>query len=161
MRFADAWHATNGVSIMFSSFCPSGARSIPERGEKLIPRLGAQKPQERSSWPAQDRPAASSPRSRHSEATQVKLYDKDSDFGGQVRWFAAATRKPEFLNIFRYYAAMFDKWGVEVHKDVEVTPELVTQEQPDLVVVATGAVPFRPHLREWTSRLCGTGMGRS
>lgn len=74
----------------------------------------------------------------------VKLYDKDLGIGGQVRCFASVTDKPEFLNLFQYYTAMFVKWGVEVHTGVEVTPEMVAWEQPDLVVVATGAAPLRP-----------------
>lgn len=74
----------------------------------------------------------------------VKLYDKDSAIGGQVRWSAPATHKPEFLNQFNYYDTMLRKWGVEVHTGVEVTPELVAEEKPDLVVVATGAAPFKP-----------------
>lgn len=74
----------------------------------------------------------------------VKLYDKESYVGGQVAWSAPVTHKPEFLNLFNYHAAMFAKWGVAVHTGVEVTPELVAQEQPDMVVVATGAAPFKP-----------------
>jgi len=75
---------------------------------------------------------------------KVKLYDKDSGIGGQVRWFAPVTHKPEFLNQLKYYAAMFGKWGVELHTGEEVTPELVAKEKPDMVVVATGAAPFKP-----------------
>ena len=74
----------------------------------------------------------------------VTLYDKEDHFGGQVSWAAEATHKPELLNMFRYYRAMIAKFGVKVHTDTEVTPELVAREKPDLVVVATGADPFKP-----------------
>lgn len=75
---------------------------------------------------------------------KVILFDKEDDLGGQIRWFARATHKPEFLNIVKFHRAMLTKYGVEVRPRVEVTPELITQENPDLVVVATGAAPFKP-----------------
>jgi len=34
--------------------------------------------------------------------------------------------------------------GIEIRLGAEVTPELVAHEKPDLVVVATGAAPFKP-----------------
>jgi 2,4-dienoyl-CoA reductase (NADPH2) len=39
---------------------------------------------------------------------------------------------------------MLPKSGVELRTGLEVTTELVAQEKPDLVVVATGAAPFKP-----------------
>jgi 2,4-dienoyl-CoA reductase (NADPH2) len=75
---------------------------------------------------------------------KVTLYEKEREIGGQVSWSAPATHKPELLNIFRYYRAMLAKFDVEVRSGQEVTPDLVNQEQPDLVVVATGAAPFEP-----------------
>jgi 2,4-dienoyl-CoA reductase (NADPH2) len=75
---------------------------------------------------------------------KVTILEREDALGGQVRWFAPATRKPEFLNIFRYYETMLAKQGVEVRTGVEAGPELVSREKPDLVVVATGAAPFKP-----------------
>ncbi len=75
---------------------------------------------------------------------KVTIFDREDTVGGQVRWSAEATHKPEFMNMFRYYGAMLAKYGVEVRTGVEVTPELVSREKPDVVVVATGAAPFKP-----------------
>ncbi len=75
---------------------------------------------------------------------KVILCDKEPRLGGQVPWSAAATHKPDFRYITEYYAAMLPKNGVDVRLGVEVTSELIADEKPDVVVVATGAAPFKP-----------------
>ncbi len=79
---------------------------------------------------------------------KVILCDKESCLGGQLPWSAKATHKPDFHYITDYYTAMLRKKGVDVRLGVEVTPDLVTQERPDAVVVATGAAPFKPPIQE-------------
>ncbi|MDQ7783709.1 MAG: FAD-dependent oxidoreductase [Desulfomonilaceae bacterium] len=79
---------------------------------------------------------------------KVVLCDKEACIGGQIPWSAAATHKPDFRYITEYYAAMLRKTGVDVRLGVEVTPELVDREKPDVVVVATGAAPFKPPIQE-------------
>jgi len=79
---------------------------------------------------------------------KITLCDKGEHLGGQVFWSAESTHKPEFMNMFRYYEAMFKKHGVEVRLACEVNPELVASEQPDLTVVATGAAPFSPPIED-------------
>jgi len=79
---------------------------------------------------------------------KVILCDKEPHLGGQIPWSAAATHKPDFHYITDYYTAMLRKAGVDVRLGVEVTPELVAGEKPDVVVVATGAAPFKPPIQE-------------
>jgi 2,4-dienoyl-CoA reductase (NADPH2) len=43
-----------------------------------------------------------------------------------------------------YYRAVLPKFGVNLRMGSEVTLEQVSQEKPDLVVVATGATPSKP-----------------
>lgn len=75
---------------------------------------------------------------------KVILCDKEDHIGGQVPWSADATHKHDFHYMFDYYRTMLPKSGVELRTGLEVTTELVAQEKPDLVVVATGAAPFKP-----------------
>jgi 2,4-dienoyl-CoA reductase (NADPH2) len=75
---------------------------------------------------------------------KVILCDKEEYLGGQVHWFAQATRKPEYLNIFKYYGAIIAKHQIDWRPGVEVTKDFLIKENPDLVVVATGAAPFKP-----------------
>lgn len=79
---------------------------------------------------------------------KVILCEKEVHLGGQIPWAAAATHKPDFHYILDYYEAMLRKQGVDIRYGVEVTPDLVAREKPDLVVVATGAAPFKPPIEE-------------
>jgi 2,4-dienoyl-CoA reductase (NADPH2) len=74
----------------------------------------------------------------------VILCDREPRLGGQVNWSAEATHKHDFRYLLDYYAAVLPKLGVEFRTAAAVTPELATRENPDLVVVATGAAPFKP-----------------
>ncbi|MGA8832680.1 MAG: FAD-dependent oxidoreductase [Desulfomonilaceae bacterium] len=75
---------------------------------------------------------------------QVILCDKEAEIGGQVRWAAEPTGKHDFHYLFDYYRAVLPKYGVDLRLGVEVTPDIVSKEKPDVVVVATGAAPFKP-----------------
>lgn len=75
---------------------------------------------------------------------QVVLCDKEAEIGGQVRWAAEPTGKHDFHYLFDYYRAVLPKYSVDLRLGVEITPELVSKEKPDMVVVATGAAPFKP-----------------
>lgn len=75
---------------------------------------------------------------------QVILCDKETTIGGQVKWSAEPTGKHDFHYLFDYYRAVLPKHGVDIRLGTEVTPELVSKEKPDFVVVATGAAPFKP-----------------
>ena len=69
---------------------------------------------------------------------------KEAEIGGQVRWAAEPTGKHDFHYLFDYYRAVLPKYSVDLRLGVEITPELVSKEKPDMVVVATGAAPFKP-----------------
>ncbi len=75
---------------------------------------------------------------------KVILCDKEDHIGGQAHWAASATGKHDFHYLFDYFKVMLPKYGVELRSGVEVTAELVQKEKPDVVVVATGAAPFKP-----------------
>lgn len=75
---------------------------------------------------------------------QVILCDKEAEIGGQVRWAAEPTGKHDFHYLFDYYRAVLPKYGVDLRLGVEVKSDIVSKEKPDVVVVATGAAPFKP-----------------
>lgn len=75
---------------------------------------------------------------------EVILCEKDGTIGGQVLWFPEATHKYDYHYLLAYYDAELAQRGVDLRTDVSVTRELVDAEKPDLVVVATGAAPFKP-----------------
>jgi 2,4-dienoyl-CoA reductase-like NADH-dependent reductase (Old Yellow Enzyme family)/thioredoxin reductase len=74
----------------------------------------------------------------------VSLYERDDQLGGRLREAVSVPYKEEFADLIRYQQVYVARSGVAVHLNTEVTPELVTTEAPDAVIVATGAEPIVP-----------------
>lgn len=75
---------------------------------------------------------------------EVKLYEKEQELGGQVNIAVKASPRAELGGITRYLVKQMEVLGVHVKLGVEVTTELIAQEKPDTVVIATGSRPFSP-----------------
>ncbi|MFH1484488.1 MAG: FAD-dependent oxidoreductase [Chloroflexota bacterium] len=76
---------------------------------------------------------------------QVTVYEGSGQLGGQ--WNIACQqedKKKDFPKFCDYLKRGLDRAGVAVKLDTMVTPQLVRQENPDAVVVATGASPIHP-----------------
>jgi 2,4-dienoyl-CoA reductase (NADPH2) len=71
---------------------------------------------------------------------QVSIYDKKAKAGGQL---ISASREvgggEVFLKLVDYYQTQIEKLHVTLKLNTEVTPKLCEAENPDVVVVATGA----------------------
>ena len=83
---------------------------------------------------------------------RVTLYEKNHETGGQVRIAAKAPHHAEFEEVTHWLTIQIKKLGVTVKTGVEATPDLVLAEQPDAVVVATGASFFKPLYIEGTNQ---------
>lgn len=72
---------------------------------------------------------------------EVHVYDKRGEFGGTL---LDASRAPygdeELMTCVNYQKTMCKKAGVEFHLGEEVTEQLIADEMPDTVVLATGPV---------------------
>lgn len=77
---------------------------------------------------------------------EVALYDKNSVLGGQLLLAAKPPGKQRILWIRDYLATQLEKQGVEVNLGVEVTPELIVKNNPDELIMASGAVPKQPDI---------------
>lgn len=74
----------------------------------------------------------------------VTLFEKQERLGGQVPVAASVPSRAEFLDITRNLVSAAQRAGVDVKTSFEVTAEQLLSEGPDVVVLATGAVPNRP-----------------
>jgi mycofactocin system FadH/OYE family oxidoreductase 2 len=74
----------------------------------------------------------------------VTVYEKESQPGGQVRLAASVPNRAELGDLVRNQLAECRRLGVTIEYGVGVWPGLVTERQPDHVIVATGAEPARP-----------------
>jgi mycofactocin system FadH/OYE family oxidoreductase 2 len=90
--------------------------------------------------PAGLQAAISAARTGHS----VTVYEQQSKAGGQVRLAASVPNRAEFGDMIRNQLTECRRLGVTIEYGVGVWPGLVTEKQPDHVIVATGAEPQRP-----------------
>ena len=78
---------------------------------------------------------------------EVCLYEKSETLGGQIPLAAAPPGRAEFLAFPRYLETQLKKLKVRVHTGTEVTALTVERENPDAVVLATGALPSVPDIK--------------
>lgn len=79
-----------------------------------------------------------------SRGHQVEIFETLPEPGGQFRLAAAPPGKDEFRELIRYRMMRLNEMGVPVHLSRPLDRQAVAQGTPDVVVVATGAVPVRP-----------------
>jgi thioredoxin reductase len=77
---------------------------------------------------------------------KVSLYEKNDDLARELDIAAKAPGRQDFAEVKRYFTYQMKLLNVDVHLGVTVTPEMVTEQKPDAVVVATGGVPFIPEI---------------
>ena len=77
---------------------------------------------------------------------RVSLYEKSDKLGGKVNLASIPPGREEFSGITRYLSTQMEKLGVDVHLNRAVDFDLVRSLDPDVVVVATGAVPAKPEI---------------
>jgi mycofactocin system FadH/OYE family oxidoreductase 2 len=72
---------------------------------------------------------------------QVTLYDKQAKLGGQINIATLGAGREEFAAVIRNEENQIKKLPVAIVLNKEVTAELVREQKPDAVIVATGSVP--------------------
>jgi len=75
---------------------------------------------------------------------EVTLYEASAQLGGQVLLAQLLPRRAEFGGASTNLQREMQLAGVEVVRNTRVDRALVEREQPDLVIVATGAEPYWP-----------------
>ena len=77
---------------------------------------------------------------------RVTLFEAKDKLGGQLHYANLLLFKDEWNSTFNYLTAQLRKHKVEVRMNERCTAAKVEEERPDVVVVATGAVPLIPNL---------------
>jgi len=77
---------------------------------------------------------------------RVSLCERDPGLGGKLDVASRAPSKGEVLRFRDYQVRKLRELGVDIHTGVEVTPEAVRDQDPDVVVIATGAGPLYPRI---------------
>lgn len=75
---------------------------------------------------------------------EVHLFEKASVLGGQLIMGSVTDYKRELLNLIRFQKRQIEKFGVHCHLNREVTVDIIDEQKPDVVVLATGSLPVFP-----------------
>jgi 2,4-dienoyl-CoA reductase-like NADH-dependent reductase (Old Yellow Enzyme family) len=72
---------------------------------------------------------------------QVSLWERSGELGGQVSLLARSPGRARFGYLIEDLQRSLERLGVDVRLGVTATADLVAADQPDAVIVATGAEP--------------------
>jgi len=75
---------------------------------------------------------------------QVTLYEKETQLGGQARLAQLLPARSEFGGIITNLTREAERSGVRIVKGKAVTPQVLKDEAPDAVILASGSLPQRP-----------------
>lgn len=75
---------------------------------------------------------------------EVTLYEKSDVLGGNLIPAGAHDFKVEIGKLTNYYIKQMEQFGVNVHMNTEVTPNMLKTAGADAVILATGSVPVMP-----------------
>jgi 2,4-dienoyl-CoA reductase-like NADH-dependent reductase (Old Yellow Enzyme family)/thioredoxin reductase len=76
----------------------------------------------------------------------VTLCEKDDKLGGKLLLAAVPPHKGEIEAFTKYLVNQIRKQGVFIKLNTKVTPTLVKDDKPDVVIIATGALPIIPRI---------------
>jgi len=74
----------------------------------------------------------------------VDLFEKKSQFGGQLRLGVKPYFKKELGHLIEFLTTQVNKEKINCHINHEVTSETIKEYSPDVVIVATGSNPSKP-----------------
>ncbi len=74
----------------------------------------------------------------------VTLYEKETQLGGQARYAQLLPARSEFGGIITNLTREAERSGARIVKGRTVTPQLLKEEAPEAVILASGSLPQRP-----------------
>ena len=77
---------------------------------------------------------------------EVTLYEAANQLGGQALLAQLLPRRAEFGGIVTNLSRELELAQVRIVRGMRVTAEMIAGEGPDLVILATGATPYRPEI---------------
>jgi len=77
---------------------------------------------------------------------EVILYEKEGELGGQINTGSIAPKRQELRKMTEWLIGQIKKLNVTIKTGTEVTPEVVKEIRPDVIIVATGALPLVPKI---------------
>ncbi len=73
---------------------------------------------------------------------KVVLYEKSDQLGGHLIEASVPAFKEDELRLLNWYKSQLENLRVEVHLNTEVTPDLIYEKKPHVIIVSTGSKPI-------------------
>jgi 2,4-dienoyl-CoA reductase (NADPH2) len=77
---------------------------------------------------------------------KVTLCERGGKLGGQMRLASKTPMLDDWNDIIRYYSTQLAKAGVDVRLGKQITADLINEENPDVLILATGAKSVVPEI---------------
>lgn len=77
----------------------------------------------------------------------VVLYEKSDCLGGRLYEASAMKCKDGYQSYIKWDINETEKCGAEIILNTEVTPDIISKENPDVLIIAVGAESFRPPIK--------------
>jgi len=77
---------------------------------------------------------------------RVTLYEKEDHLGGYLPAAATPEHKKDIIPFLNWHLSDLEKSGADVVLNTEVSPELLSEEKPDAVIIAVGATLVVPEI---------------
>jgi NADPH-dependent 2,4-dienoyl-CoA reductase/sulfur reductase-like enzyme len=77
---------------------------------------------------------------------KVTLYEKEKETGGQLRFASQAPFKDQYGVWASWLFSQAKKMGVIVHTGIEVTKNMISEGNPEVVILATGGDQVKPDI---------------
>jgi 2-enoate reductase len=71
---------------------------------------------------------------------EVMLFEKTGELGGHLKEASVPDFKEDLLRLLNWYKKQLKKSDVKVKMNTEVTTELIEENDPDAVIIATGSI---------------------
>lgn len=78
---------------------------------------------------------------------QVKILERSNKLGGQINIASVPPHKQELVKWIIYLTTQVEKLGVTIEYNTEGTLENIQAENPDKIIIATGAKPIIPNIK--------------
>ncbi len=83
-------------------------------------------------------------RTAASRGHKVSLYEESGELGGQWKLAAVPPHKQSFRELVSCLSRQAEKAGVRIELGKKVTAAIIEEKRPDVVIIATGALPLIP-----------------
>jgi hypothetical protein len=86
----------------------------------------------------------------HLRGHEVTLYERSNRLGGQINLASLLPGRQEMQELVRWPQRQLERLGVKTVLGTEVTPGMVAQLSPEVVILATGSAPLRDGFQGYT-----------